>query len=85
MTPFPQSEQFDPLLKGLIPPIVKTKMGRSDALNYASGPLEGMRPKEAERFQEVFLAELNGLNESNCARYAVAPEMIAGWKRRFEK
>jgi hypothetical protein len=78
-----EHEQFDPLFQGLIPPIVHTKSNRRDALAYANNAVEMMRPKEVERFHALFEAELDALDETNCARYGLAPEQIAPWKRRF--
>jgi hypothetical protein len=82
MTP-KEAERFVPLLEGLIPAIVKTRMTRSDARSYASNAVELFRPAEAERFQEVLAAELDALDQTTCSRYAVAPDLIAPWKRRW--
>jgi hypothetical protein len=82
MTP-KEHEVFDPLLQGLIPPIVKVKMSRGDARSYANNAVEMMKEKDATRFHEILTAELAALNESNCARYGIPPEQIAPWRQKW--
>ncbi len=82
MTP-PEHAKFDPVLKDLLPTIVKAKQSRRDAMAYASLASERLKWKEVDRFLAVVESELDGLTEANCSAYGIAPELIAPWRRRW--
>jgi hypothetical protein len=79
-----EQKRYEASFSALIVPIVSTKMTRRDARSYASLALERWNPREAARFQQLLEMELNALDETNCSRYGVAPELIAGFKRKWK-